>query len=385
MHQDVQNLIQKIHEGPFKLVLATAGAGTQALSDLLSIAGASNTLIESVVPYSKESFNDFVGQTPKKYVSARATRLLAGNAFYRAHKLTTKYPHFENLIGLACSASIATNRTKRGDHHAFIVTWQFDRITQTHILFDKEHRSRLEEETVVSTIMLNMLAEACGLPDRVKISLTDKDRLTQSEHDHKETVEGFLQNKYPFVGIYDHGRTKKKGINPQVLLPGSFNPLHQGHMELASVAEQILEKPVAFEISAVNVDKPTLPKDVILARIAQFAGQHPVYVTGAPTFLDKARLFNNTVFVIGFDTAERILMPKYYDGDSSNMLEALDEIRSLSCRFLVAGRKGKDGVYDSAESLKIPEGFADLFQSIPDDVFRNDISSSEIRQQEKSS
>ncbi|MEM9777707.1 MAG: cytidylyltransferase, partial [Chloroflexota bacterium] len=162
MQQEVKDLIQKIHEGPYKLVLATAGAGTQALSDLLSIAGASNTLIESVVPYSKESFDDFVGQSPKKYVSARATRLLAGNAFYRAHKLTAKFPHFENLIGLACSASIATNRPKRGDHHAFVVTWQFNRIVQTHILFDKEQRTRLEEETVVSTIMLNMLAEACG-------------------------------------------------------------------------------------------------------------------------------------------------------------------------------------------------------------------------------
>ena len=77
MTSDVTQLVEQIHLSPHKIVLATAGAGTQALSDLLAVAGASNTLIEARVPYAQEAFDKFVGHQPEKYVSARAARLLA--------------------------------------------------------------------------------------------------------------------------------------------------------------------------------------------------------------------------------------------------------------------------------------------------------------------
>ena len=63
-----------------------------------------------------------------------------------------------------------------------------------------------------------------------------------------------------------------------------------------------------------------------------------------------------------------------------DMLVALQEIKDQNCGFLVAGRKGKDGVYDSPESLQAPAGFESLFQAIPDGLFRRDISSTELRE-----
>ena len=123
----------------------------------------------------KEAFIDFVGNEPKKFVSPIAARLLAGSAFNRAQQLTTQYPNSDNLIGLACSASIATNRPKRGSHHAWIVTWQKDKIVQAHIDLAKGMRSRAQEETLVSNIMLNLLAQACGLPYQISLELLEKD------------------------------------------------------------------------------------------------------------------------------------------------------------------------------------------------------------------
>ena len=65
MSIEVTQLVEKIHELPHKVVLATAGAGTQALSDLLAVAGASNTLIEARVPYAQEAFDNFVPSARK--------------------------------------------------------------------------------------------------------------------------------------------------------------------------------------------------------------------------------------------------------------------------------------------------------------------------------
>ena len=97
-------------------------------------------------------------------------------------------------------------------------------------------------------------------------------------------------------------------------------------MALARVTEQIRQQPVTFEISVTNVDKPPLVAATVRQRLAQFAWKSPVELTRAPTFLEKARLFPGTTFVIGADTAERLVAPKYYGNDEVRMHAALDEI-----------------------------------------------------------
>jgi hypothetical protein len=103
---------------------------------------------------------------------------------------------------------------------------------------------------------------------------------------------------------------------PQALLPGSFHPLHHGHTTLAAVAAIRLGVPVHFEMSAVNVDKPELSHEDVEQRLSQFADVGPVWVTRAATFAEKVELFPGAAFVLGWDTAIRLIDPKYYDGES---------------------------------------------------------------------
>jgi hypothetical protein len=165
---------------------------------------------------------------------------------------------------------------------------------------------------------------------------------------------------------------------PPALLPGSFNPLHEGHLGLAEAASAWLGRRVDFELTAVNADKPPLGVDEIERRAAAFAERATLWLTAAPTFALKSALFPGCVFVVGADTAERVIQPRFHGGTAEGVLAALAEVRAHGCRFLVAGRTGPAG-YVALDGLAIPEPARDLFAALPEVAFRRDISSTMLR------
>ena len=167
------------------------------------------------------------------------------------------------------------------------------------------------------------------------------------------------------------------------VLPGSFNPVHEGHWQLAATAQRILARPVLFELSVRNVDKPPLGLEDTRARLAQFHGRGAVALTCAPFFADKARLFPRTTFVVGADTVARLLEPRYYDGEMSKMHETLTRIHDSGCRFLVAGRKDAAGRWVALDDLAVPASFRHLFTAIAPSEFQFDVSSSQLRSSSK--
>ena len=162
----------------------------------------------------------------------------------------------------------------------------------------------------------------------------------------------------------------------QCLLPGSFNPLHSGHLDLRAVAERITGLQTSFELSIRNVDKPTLNRDDVLSRIQQLP--HSVLLTNAPTFVGKTKLIRQTTFVVGADTAKRIVDPVYYDDSPTKMRKSLNAIRRADCRFLVAGRLSGSN-FQTLSDVGVSAELSDLFETIPEDLFRSDISSSQLR------
>ncbi len=377
MEQIRREAIQALHDSPFQTVVVTAGAGTSALSDLFSVAGASRTVLEALVPYSSAAFDEFLGQPPQQYVAATTARLLAGRAYTRARWLAaTDCP----VVGLACTATIVTDRPKRGEHRAHIATWQPERVICYSLYLEKEARDRTGEEELVSQVMLHALLHACGLAVDVKFTLRRGDRLTVEVFDFEKYAYQLQAGKLSFFGIQETGRICAGDADPQVILSGAFNPLHDGHLGMAREAGALIGKPVVFELAASNADKPPLDVATILGRIAQFAGRYTILISNAPTFVEKARLFPGATFLVGYDTASRILQPRYYGSSHENMLAALASIRDNRCCFLVAGRLGDNGRFQQTGDLPIPPAFVDLFQPIPGHRFRVDISSTELRQ-----
>jgi len=195
----------------------------------------------------------------------------------------------------------------------------------------------------------------------------------------EDSIDQLLAGEVDRVTAQPDGQMMLSAPQHPVLLPGSFNPMHTGHMALARVAEELRQQPLAFEISVTNVDKPALTADTVRHRVAQFAWKSPVELTRAPTFVEKSRLFPRTTFVIGADTAERLVQAKYYGDDETRMHVALEEIGSSGGSFLVAVRSDAAGRLRGLIDIPVPQRFADLFTEIPEHRFRLDTSSSQIR------
>jgi hypothetical protein len=185
----------------------------------------------------------------------------------------------------------------------------------------------------------------------------------------KDAVDRLIHGDLPYL-VVGRNELPRKGI----LMPGSFNPLHQGHEGLLLAAEQLGKREGMLELSLVNVDKPPLSLVEIERRLLQLHGVYSVVLTCAPTFSEKAELFPGMWFALGYDTALRLLSPEYHD----NIPAMLTRFHDLKTRFVVAGRY-HEGSFQDVSNLHIPCGFEDLFVSIPESKFRKDISSAELR------
>ena len=82
------------------------------------------------------------------------------------------------LIGLGCAAAIATDRTKRGDHRAFVSVAIGPGETTSYALnLKKGARERAAEEDLVSRLILNALAQASRIDDRLELPLLAGERI----------------------------------------------------------------------------------------------------------------------------------------------------------------------------------------------------------------
>lgn len=391
MDADIQRLAERVHASRTMAVIAVTGAGSQALAWLLGVAGASRTVLEALVPYGAASFVEFVGHRPEQFVSAEAARDMARSAYRRAVHLRrnrdwgfpnpqSPVPIPQSLLGVACTATIATDRPKRGEHRCYVAAWTASGVTTYGLQLVKGLRDRPGEEDVVSRLVLRALAEASGLAPDLPMHLDGREQVEVERVRYEDPIRAVVAGHVSSATIHSDGRMVADEQVIGGVLPGSFNPLHEGHERLAEVASEMLNDGVTFELSITNVDKPPLEEGEVRKRVAQFAGKGTMVVTHAPVYYEKARLFPGCTFVIGWDTAIRLVDPRYYGGSEARMLMALEETRRLGCRFLVAGRVD-GGVFHTLDDVAVPQEFREMFASIPESAFRYDISSTQLRSQ----
>lgn len=442
--------ITRIHDSGTQGVIAVTGGGAGVIGRLLAVPGASRFLLEARVPYCTAALDDFLGAKPEQYCSDRTARAMAMAAYWRATKLVGVAPIIDaprsadtvptadaaltadvalvgdavRLIGLGASASLASDRPKRGRHRVHAAIQTATHTARVSLTLVSGRRTRAEEESLAADLLLALLEDATSdsmesaepgvviesanpvirsnLPPTLARwqAILPTDEGLESEIARAPDAWSKLllgqtacvecQPSLPPHAIPTRDRPAAAGAavaaaavagaaaaSGRVLFPGAFHPLHDGHRAMARVASEHLGRPVEFELSIENVDKPPLDFLEIAARTRQFTHTGALWLTRAPTFLAKARLFPKAVFVVGADTVIRIAVAKYYATTAARDA-AIEEIQRLGCRFLVFGRVSS-GQFRSLADLDLPPNLAALCDEIPESNFRLDISSTEIR------
>ncbi len=366
------DIVRKLHDRPHRGVIYVTGGGSLVLSDLLQVPGASATLLEARIPYAEASLASLLGAPPEQACSPETARDLAMCAFLRAQQLATTTDD-SATFGFAITASLSSTRPKRGRHRAYCALQTSTRTHTTSLHLAKGARTRKVEERLLADVALAALAEALGTAGP-HVELATGDALQAEVEVGDGDLSALLSGTRSAVGPGPHDRA------PKAILPGAFNPLHQGHRQMAAAAAARLGEPVAYELCIRNVDKPPLNFHDMRARRDQFAASEDVWLTNASTFVEKARVFGGATFVVGADTMCRIADAKYYEhGDVDR---AVDELAETGCRFLVFGRAlGGDGGdrFVALDDLELPDRLRAMSEGISEAEFRSDVSSTDLR------
>jgi len=380
--------VTAIHTTPHKLVFEFAGAGWQALAWLHSVGGSSRTMLEATDRYTPTSLTNLIGFKPTVFSSAGVAKAMGTKAFLRASTLSSlKLDAPRPIVGIGCTAAISTDRIKRGNHRAYIAIFEADKISSYELIMENGARTREQEEKLVSQLIIWGVAKACNVVSGPSIKTFQRivkinvgvETLTEQVSPHN-LLDYFMTERIPWLLATPTGEMYTASTLPDIsLLSGSFNPLHDGHRHLVEVVQDMTGQPVYFELSLVNAEKKSIEVQESKRRLAQFADFAPLLLTKKPLFNQKAMIFPRSNFIIGVDTAMRLLQPRFYNHDPAQMTVAFEMIRQAGCHFFVAGRF-HNGRFSSWSEVACSPKFADLFIEIPASRFRLDISSTQIRE-----
>ncbi len=365
---NTKELVAKIHTSGFKGVFAITGGGTGAIYDLLRYGGGSNTLLKAEVPYATSSFDVYAGK-PDKYCSVQAARSLSVKAYHEAKKLSIE----SKLFGLGVTATLNKSGGQREgrQNEVFMCIHLKDQCSEHSFKIDAS-LEREEQEQIAASLILQYFATFIFRENHFDF---DANKVVPATQDNTMKLQSDAESFWNCTTV------EKLVVNyapTNVIFPGSFNPLHDGHRHIAKLAKKMTGTEVTHEICIRNVDKAPLDVFSIMERIESFTeAKLGLVLTTAPLFINKVQLFPGSTWIVGIDTWVRIIDPSYVD--LNKLFDVFDKTKS---KFIVFGR----AVHDQFVTLSDIELPTHKFFDNPENVveiskedFCMSLSSSEIR------
>ena len=255
------HLIKKIFSTKTQFSIAITGGGTSAIASLFGVSGASKTLIDATVPYHQDALAQFVSASNPPGCNTYTARAMAMTAFMKARAISQK----NNVIGIGCTAAIASERSRMGTDRCHIAVQAADFTTTYDIELSKKD-DRTSQESICQSAILQAMAESVNVTTRVS---------------PEESFRKHITPVPAWASLLAGNSNSTSTAENSSIFPGAFNPLHDGHREMVNIAREILGQSVTLELSIKNVDKPSLD---FLTMLERDTSEFDLVFTKAPTF-----------------------------------------------------------------------------------------------------
>jgi len=389
----IKDAMQSILDSNARIFIACSGGGS-GLQNLFGMTpGISKRFVGSIFPYDMYEFDEFIGSPlADSYASKLGAIALANAAYIQAQKNCFKKNNLSGkIIGLGISAALATDRRRKGKDRIHIAIKSKNGLASASIFFSGYEGDRESQSQLADLFGLNTLLWGLGKSQiLIEGSIFENIDANSSNVDVQNSCTIWPVNQrrsFIFDGpMYihkDHDDCSSAHImnfkSDTVIIPASLNPFHFGHHNIAKELVKRGLKPI-FEITTRNADKPEINPRELEHRVHQLMGLWPVILRhNCGLFSEKIEEYK-TSFAVGFDTAKRLLDPKYQPElqNAHKIIEhSLVKMREREQKFYVASRV-IDGVLRTTRDLDILPDFKDLFEDIF--VGMDDISSTKIRE-----
>lgn len=366
-HEKLKALGVNIH-----VVATGAGAGLQKM--LWEIPGSSAYLSGCSFPYDGAEQEELLGFMPEHFCSEEAAVDLASAAYMKAYKFGGK-----KAVGLALTASVASEKIHKGDHRAFACIVTDDMVRTAHLTFKKDVgiRQRRFDGEDCDDLGFYLLIDSLGVAESA---------FSHPDYFHYQDASALALERFmlrPYFSALGQRGTNFDGRF--AIMPGAFNPPHEGHLGAAKASLEEYNYPAVFETTAEPPHKGALTVQELLQRAKMLHGYDRIFTRKLPYYLDKARAYPGKPLILGADAMVRMMDPKW----GLDPVDMFKEFINLNTKLFVASREidgklvtcedilsdlrthGKIGVWSLATNVLMPlEGHWN-------------ISSTELREQAK--
>lgn len=330
----IQEKIEQINASPYKGLFIENGAGANPIANKIMIyPGSSKTILYCMTPYAKEEYTKLGESGLKKmrdlnsfnvknnadlYYSEIPETIRAVSEFSVASIIYSDWAQskidFHRKMGESCTFIISTSWQLANDEksisHGYIgidITNNIGFPKYFHITLPK-HMNRGEMIKYIGEIGIHLLYDIlfnCITPD-----LSIDHIYNHKLHTDKYAMIDYLSAcNYDSAMVFDRGEKmtrladidRRDDIDNIVLFKGSFNPIHNTHIDMVKQLPIKLIKSTYFVISVDTMDKGIISINDIIDRIDS------IHKCGFNVILVRKPLFTNTLATIGQYVKKKII------------------------------------------------------------------------------
>ena len=405
--QDIAQAVRQLVGGSHRVIVCATGSNG-GIDKWLTVPGASSFYDGYNFTYNRHMTTELIGQeVDGSFVSPEMAIQLAAAGYERACKYAVLDGQAGRpIIAVGVTSSLPSDYDKRSPNQAYICARTAKGFFLVHLQLPKEPRQdealkrmslselqairdemREEQSQIVDLVALNTILK---LADAEQVAMEAAGTRCEQFYGfpgsmavEPQRIDADPENIFDRVfGLDQDPVIDRVNWSDYVLFPGSFNPLHYGHLAMAGWMEYRTQRKVVFQISQHHPVKVELAfkEDLLRRRMRQFRYRHPVVVTRHEgLYFDKSKRFPGAHMLLGADALMHMLNPEFYPEGVVSIVKELEGCRQRGTVFWVVDRQVGDDLL-TLDNIVLPTGpFDDLFQHLS---AVNTISSSEIRAQQ---